>query len=124
VELGSPEASEGVNAGDARPGDRVRIGAPTIGYLVVTVTAGTPAPHMIRTDWGDFGEHVCEPTDEPATPVPVEGELIIDESGFGLMPPEFARGPDGTWISLRPLGIPLPIDVTPRNGKPGDTELE
>jgi hypothetical protein len=57
----------------------------------------------------ETGAHVAH-----VVPV-VDGELIVDESGFGLMPPEFARGPGGTWISLRPLGVPLPIDVTPRS---------
>jgi hypothetical protein len=58
-------------ASDARPGDRVRIGTPALGYLVVTVTDGTPAlPHMIATDWGDFSDRLCERTDEPPTPKP------------------------------------------------------
>lgn len=61
-----------MNAADAKPGDRVRVGASvvTLPPLVVTVVAGTPHdPHLIRTDWGDFADHICEPTDEPATPV-------------------------------------------------------
>lgn len=45
---------------------------------------------------------------------PVDGELIVDESGYGFMPPEFVRGAGNTWLSMRALGVPLPIDVTPR----------
>lgn len=59
-----------MKASDAKPGDRLRVGGPVSNLppLVVTVVAGTPSePHLIRTDWGDFADHVCEPTDEPPT---------------------------------------------------------
>jgi hypothetical protein len=44
---------------------------------------------------------------------PADAELIVDDSGLGFAWPEFIRVAGG-WVSLRALGVPLPINVTPR----------
>lgn len=53
-----------MKARDAKPGDRLCVGAgvKTAPTLLVVVIEGAPSePHLIRTNYGDFAEHVCEP---------------------------------------------------------------